>query len=124
MANSDSVDSKEEQEAETSVDNVCYTKIKIPCKSGSGNDVVREAVIMDEGSVDSKEQDVGTSVDNICYEKLQSRLYYAKSQLLKTIVLNLKQCVALTKSSMHTHSLPTNRCGLPAGSAVFRRRTG
>ena len=74
MADSDSVDSKEEQDADMSVDNVCYTKIKIPHKSGSEKDaVVEEAVMMDEGSVDSKEQAVGTSVDNVCYEKLESK---------------------------------------------------
>ena len=69
--------SEEEQDADTSVDNICYTKIKIPCKSGSGKDTIeKEAVMMDKGSVDSeKEQDVGTSVDNTCYEKLQSKLY-------------------------------------------------
>ena len=92
MADSDSVDIKEKQEADTSVDNVCYMKIKIPCKSGSGKDVVRQAVLMDESSVDCKEQDTGTSVDNVCYEKLESKLYYVKSRLLKIIVLNLKQC--------------------------------
>ena len=74
MADSDSVDSKEEQNVDMSVDNVCYAKIKLPCKRGSGKDaVVKESVMMDEDSVDSKEQAVGTSVDNTCYEKLQSR---------------------------------------------------
>ena len=69
MADSDSVDSKEEQDADTSVDNVCYAKIKISCKSGSGKDAVEKEVVMDESHVDSeKEQDV----DNTCYEKLQS----------------------------------------------------
>ena len=72
MADSDSVDSKEEQNVDMSVDNVCYANIKR--KRGSGKDaVVKESVMMDEGSVDSKEQAVGTSVDNTCYEKLQSR---------------------------------------------------
>ena len=75
MADSNSVDSKEEQDTDMSVDNVCYAKIKIPCKRGSGKDavVVEEAVMMDESSVDSKEQDMGTPVDNICYKKLQSK---------------------------------------------------
>ena len=74
MADSESVDSKEEQNIDMSVDNVCYAKIKLPCKRGSGKDaVVKESVMMDEGSVDSKEQAEGTSVDNFCYEKLQSR---------------------------------------------------
>ena len=67
--------SEEEQDADTSVDNTCYAKIKISCKSGSGKGAVeKKVVMMDEGSVDSeKEQDVGTSVDNTCYEKLQSK---------------------------------------------------
>ena len=74
MADSDSIDSKEEQDADMSVDNVCYAKIKLPCKRGSGKDaVVKESVMMDEDSVDSKEQAMGTSVDNTSYEKLQSR---------------------------------------------------
>ena len=72
MEDSDSVDSKEEQNVDMSVDNVCYAKIKR--MRGSGKDaVVKESVMMDEDSVDSKEQAVGTSVDNTCYEKLQSR---------------------------------------------------
>ena len=77
MADSDSVDSKEEQDvdiADTSVDNICYEKIKLPCKTGSEKDpVVEESVMMDEDSVDCKEQDMGTSVDNVCYDKLESK---------------------------------------------------
>ena len=74
MEDSESVDSKEEQNADIAVDNVCYAKIKLPCKRGSGKDaVVKESVMMDEDSVDSKEQAMGTSVDNTCYEELQSR---------------------------------------------------
>ena len=74
MADSDSVDSKEEQDADTSVDNICYMKIKISSKTGSGKEaVVEETVMVDEGSVDSKEQDMGTSVDNVCYDKLGSK---------------------------------------------------
>ena len=67
--------SEEEQDADTSVDNICYAKIKIPCKSGSGKDTVVKEVVMIDNSVDSKQQDMGTSVDNTCYEKLQSKLY-------------------------------------------------
>ena len=74
MADSENVDSKEEQNVDMSVDNVSYAKIKLPCKRESGKDaVVKESVMMDEDSVDSKEQAVGTSVDNTCYEKFQSR---------------------------------------------------
>ena len=82
MADSDSIDSKEEQDADMSVDNVCYAKIKIPCKSGSRNDaVVEKTVMMDEDSVDSKEQAMGTSVDNTCYEKLESK--WSKADCLR-----------------------------------------
>ena len=82
MADSESVDSKEEQNVDMSVDNVCYAKIKLPCKRGSGKDaVVKESVMMDEDSVDSKEQAVGISVDNTCYEKLESR--WSKANCLR-----------------------------------------
>ena len=92
MADSDSIDSKEEQNADMSVDNVCYAKIKLPCKRGSGKDaVVKEFVMIDEGSVDSKEQAEGTSVDNICYEKLQSR--WSRANCLRRMGLGLKQCL-------------------------------
>ena len=69
--------SEKEQEADTSVDNICYAKIKIPCKSGSGKDTVeKEVVMIGKNRVDGeKEQDVGTSVDNTCYEKLESKYY-------------------------------------------------
>ena len=73
MADSDSVDSKDEQDADISVDNICYVKIKISSKTGSEKDAVVETVMMGEGIVDGKEQDVGTSVDNICYDKLESK---------------------------------------------------
>ena len=73
MADSDSVDSKDEQDAYISVDNICYVKIKISSKTGSEKDAVVETVMMGEGSVDGKEQDVGTSVDNVCYDKLESK---------------------------------------------------
>ena len=73
MADSDSVDSKEEQDADTSVDNICYMKIKISSKTGSGKDAVVETVMVDKGVVDCKEQGMGTSVDNVCYDKLESK---------------------------------------------------
>ena len=85
MADSDSIDSKEEQDADTSVDNVCYAKIKIPRKRGSGKDASVELTDLEgKGSAENKEeQDVATSVDNICYDKLPSKLYlvYPKSRL-------------------------------------------
>ena len=74
MADSDSVDSKDEEDADISVDNICYAKIKISSKTGSEKDaVVEETAMMNEGSVDCKEQDMGTSVDNVCYDKLESK---------------------------------------------------
>ena len=73
MADSDSVDSKDEQDADISVDNICYVKIKISSKTGSEKDAVVETVMVDKGIVDCKEQDMGTSVDNVCYDKLESK---------------------------------------------------
>ena len=73
MADSDSVDSKDEQDADISVDNICYVKIKISSKTGSEKDAVVETVMVDKGIVDCKEQDVGTSVSNVCYDKLESK---------------------------------------------------
>ena len=72
MADSDSVDSKEEQD--TSVDNVCYDKVHI--KQGSGKNASVELTdIVGRGSAENKEeQDVVTSVDNVCYDKLPSKL--------------------------------------------------
>ena len=73
MADSDSVDSKHEQDADISVDNICYVKIKISSKTGSEKDAVVETVMVDKGIVDCKEQDKGTSVNNVCYDKLESK---------------------------------------------------
>ena len=71
MADSDSVDSKEKQEIDTSVDNVCYAKI--PSKEGSGKNAAVELVgVVDKGCVNSKgEQDINVSVENVCYEKIK-----------------------------------------------------
>ena len=82
MANCDSVDSEEEQDADTSVDNVCYDKVHI--KQGSvKNASVELTDMVSRGSAESKEQDMDTSVDNICYGQLPSKLYlaYLKSRL-------------------------------------------
>ena len=73
MVDSDSVDSKDEQDADISVDNICYVKIKISSKTGSEKDAVVETVMVDKGIVDCKEQDKGTSVNNVCYDKLESK---------------------------------------------------
>ena len=73
MADSDSVDSKEELKADASVDNICYAKI--PSKQGSGkNTAVKSDNMVGKGSADSiVEQDTATSVDNICYDTLPSK---------------------------------------------------
>ena len=73
MADSDSVDSKEEQDADTSVDNSCYDKIYI--KQGSGKNASVELTDMvGKGSAKNKEDQVmATSIDNICYDKLPSK---------------------------------------------------
>ena len=71
MTGSDSVDSKEKQEKDISVDNVCY--VKIPSKEGSGKNAAVELVgVVDKGCVNSKEkQDINVSVENVCYEKIK-----------------------------------------------------
>ena len=83
MADSDSVDCKEKQDADTSVDNVCYDKVHI--KQGSGKNASVELTDMvGKGSAENKdEQDIATSVDSVCYDKLPSKLYlvYPKSRL-------------------------------------------
>ena len=73
MADSNSIDSKEKQDAATSVDNSCYDKVHI--KHGSGKNASVELTDMvSKGSAESKEQDMDTCVDNICYDKLPSKL--------------------------------------------------
>ena len=83
MADSDSADSKEEQDTDVSVDNVCYDKVHI--KQGSGkNTSVELTDMVGENSVENKvNQDMATSVDNVCYDTLPSKLYlvYPKSRL-------------------------------------------
>ena len=81
MADSDSIDSKQEQERDTSVDDDCYAKIQSKQESRK-NAAVEWAGVVDKGCVDSTdEQDVATSVDNICYEKLPSKLKQTKQSL-------------------------------------------
>ena len=56
MADSGSVNSKEEHDVDTSVDNVCYAKIKIPHKRGSGKDAPVELTDLEgKGSAENKE---------------------------------------------------------------------
>ena len=73
MADSDSVDSKEEQNADTSVDNICYDKIYI--KQHGKNASVELTDMVGRGSADSKEeQNTVISVDNVCYDRLPCKL--------------------------------------------------
>ena len=93
MADSDSVDSKEEQDADTSVDNVCYAKIKVPCKKGNGKNAPVELTdTVGKDSAENKdEQNMAISVDNVCYDKLPSEFYvvYPKSRLLLCVYKTL-----------------------------------
>ena len=73
MADSDYVDYKEEQDADTSVDNVCYDTIHIVKKVSGKNASVELTDMVGKGGAGSKEdQDTATSVDNICYNLLGS----------------------------------------------------
>ena len=74
MTDSDSVDSKEEHNADIFVDNSCYEKIS--SKQGSGKNASVELTDMvSKGSAENKEeQDMATSVDNFCYEKIPCKL--------------------------------------------------
>ena len=81
MADSSSVDSKEEQD--TSVDNVCYDKVHIKQRSGK-NASMELTDMVGRGSAESKEeQDMDTSVDNICYDQLPSKLYQSQGYMFK-----------------------------------------
>ena len=72
MADSDSVDSKEKQEIDTSVDNFCYAKIQSKQESGKNAAVVELSGVVDRCIVESKEeQDVNMAVENVCYEKIK-----------------------------------------------------
>ena len=90
MADSDYINCKEEQDADTSVDNVCYDTIHIIKVSGK-NASVELTDMVGRGSAENKEeQDMAISVDNICYNILPSKLYlvYPLAKL-KIVCLNL-----------------------------------
>ena len=84
MADNNSNDSKEGQDADTLFDNGIYEKI--PSKKQKGKNASVELTdLVGRGSAEDKEdQDMAISVDNICYDKLTSKLY-----------LNLKQCLSI-----------------------------
>ena len=91
MADSDYVDCKKEQDADTSVDNVCYDTIDIIKKASGKNASVELTDMVGKGGAGSKEdQDTATSVDNICYDILPSKLYqvYPLAKI-KIVCLNL-----------------------------------
>ena len=83
MADSDSVDSKEEQDADMSVDNICYAKVPSKQRSGKNAAVESDNMVGKVSAENKKEQGMATSVDNICYDTLPSKLYlvYPKSRL-------------------------------------------
>ena len=94
IADSDSVDSKEKQEMDTSVGNVCYAKI--PSKEGSGKNaaVVELAGVVDRCIVDSREeQDVDMAVENVCYEKIPSKEGSGKNAVVELVGVVDKGCV-------------------------------
>ena len=83
MADNNSNDSKEGQDADTLFDNGIYEKI--PSKKQKGKNASVELTdLVGRGSAENKDQDMPISVDNICYDKLTSKLY-----------LNLKQCLSI-----------------------------
>ena len=75
MADSNSNDSKGDQDAGTFFDNGIYEKI--PSKKQKGENASVELTdLVGRGSADDKEdQDMSISVDNICYDKLTSKLH-------------------------------------------------
>ena len=91
IADSDYVDYKEEQDADMSVDNVCYDTIHIIKKVSGKNTSVELTDLVVKGGAESKEdQDTATSVDNICHNILPSKLYlvYPLAKI-KIVCLNL-----------------------------------
>ena len=88
LADSDSVDCEEKQDADTSVDNVCYDKVHI--KQGSGkNTSVELTDMVGRGSAENKEErDMATSVDNVCYDKLLSKLYLVYPNVCEKCCIN------------------------------------
>ena len=85
------VDCKEEQDTDTSVDNVCYDTIHIIKKVSGKNASVNLTDMVVKGGAESKEdQDTATSVDNICYNILPSKLHQINPLAkLKIVCLNL-----------------------------------
>ena len=78
MADSNSIDSKEEQDTDTFFDNSMYARIpsKQHARKNGKNASVELTDMVDRGSAESKEeQDMDTSVDNVCYDTLPSKLY-------------------------------------------------
>ena len=84
-------DCKEEQDADTSVDNVCYDTIHIIKKVNGKNASVNLTDMVGKGGAESKEdQDTATSVDNICYNILPSKLHLINPLAkIKIVCLNL-----------------------------------
>ena len=88
MADSDNVDSEEKQDADTSVDNVCYNKVHIKQESVK-NASVELTDLVGKGSADNKEekQNVVTSVDNSCYEQIPYKRGSGKDAAVEEAVM-------------------------------------
>ena len=96
MADSNIVDSKDEHDVDTSIDNVCYDKIYI--KQGSA---AVELMVGRDG-VDSKEQYTATSVDNSCYDKFPSKRKSGKDAAVEESVMmdgSSVDCIKQDKST-------------------------
>ena len=80
MAVSNSIDSKEEQDTDTFLDNGIYEKISSK-KQNRWDASVELTDMMGKGIAENKEeQDVAISVDNVCYDTLPSKLYLVYSK--------------------------------------------
>ena len=90
MADSDYINCKEEQDADTSVDNVCYDTIHIIKVSGKNASVELTDMVGRSSAENKEDQDTGASVDNICYNILPSKLHQINPLAkLKIVCLNL-----------------------------------
>ena len=75
MADTNNIDSKEEQDTDMFFDNSIYAKVLSKQQHGK-NASVELTDMVGRGSAENKEeQDMATSVDNVCYDKLLSKLY-------------------------------------------------
>ena len=75
MADSNSNDSKEDQDADTFLDNGIYEKIPSKKQKGKNASVELTDMVGRGNAENNEDQDMAISVDNICYDKLTSKLH-------------------------------------------------